>query len=117
MNGRAVVSPGFGVKPTESGCRMMPSSAFNIERMPRVMTSYHKRLQNRVDLHPEKTRLLEFGGCNGKAKRQGSKPNHLLSRLHLSAPEPEGYATIHVRTMIKAPQGLNEIAHVQAPPS
>jgi group II intron reverse transcriptase/maturase len=42
-----VVKPGFGVKPTRSGLPMMPSSAFNIERMPRrSWTSYPNGLQN-----------------------------------------------------------------------
>jgi hypothetical protein len=45
-----------------------------------------------LTLHPEKTRLLEFGRCAmGKAKRQVENLTHLLSSdLHISVPRAGG---------------------------
>jgi len=67
-----------------------------------------------LTLHPEKTRLLEFGRCAmGKAKRQGRKPDTLafLGLTHICAQSRKGTFTVHVRTMSKRlRRGLNEIA-------
>jgi group II intron reverse transcriptase/maturase len=68
-----------------------------------------------LTLHPEKTRLLEFGRCAlGKAKRQGRKPDifAFLGFTHICAQSRKGTFTVHVRTMSKRlRRGLNEIAH------
>ena len=67
-----------------------------------------------LTLHPEKTRLLEFGRCaTGKAKRQGRKPDTFafLGLTHICAQSRKGTFTVHVRTMSKRlRRGLNEIA-------
>jgi RNA-directed DNA polymerase len=67
-----------------------------------------------LTLHPEKTRLLEFGRCAlGKAKRQGRKPDifAFLGFTHICAQSRKGTFTVHVRTMSKRlRRGLNEIA-------
>lgn len=67
-----------------------------------------------LTLHPEKTRLLEFGRCAmGKAKRQGRKPDTFafLGLTHICAQSRKGRFTLHVRTMSKRlRRGLNEIA-------
>lgn len=66
-----------------------------------------------LTLHPEKTRLLEFGRCAmGKAKRQGRKPGtfDFLGFTHICAHSRKGRFTVHVRTMRKRlRRGLNEI--------
>jgi RNA-directed DNA polymerase len=67
-----------------------------------------------LTLHPEKTRLLEFGRCAmGKAKRQGRKPGTFafLGFTHICAQSRKGKYTVHVRTMSKRlRRGLNDIA-------
>jgi RNA-directed DNA polymerase len=67
-----------------------------------------------LTLHPEKTRLLEFGRCAmGKAKWQGRKPDTFafLGFTHICAQSRKGTFTVHVRTMSKRlRRGLNEIA-------
>jgi RNA-directed DNA polymerase len=67
-----------------------------------------------LTLHPEKTRLLEFGRCAmGKATRQGRKPDTFafLGLTHICAQSRKGKFTVHVRTMSKRlRRGLNEIA-------
>jgi RNA-directed DNA polymerase len=67
-----------------------------------------------LTLHPEKTRLLEFGRCAmGKTKRQGRKPDTFafLGLTHICAQSRKGTFTVHVRTMSKRlRRGLNEIA-------
>jgi len=67
-----------------------------------------------LTLHPEKTRLLEFGRCAmGKAKRQGRKPDTFafLGFTHICAQSRKGTFTVHVKTMSKRlRRGLNEIA-------
>jgi RNA-directed DNA polymerase len=67
-----------------------------------------------LTLHPEKTRLLEFGRCAlEKAKRQGRKPDifAFLGFTHICAQSRKGTFTVHVRTMRKRlRRGLNEIA-------
>ena len=67
-----------------------------------------------LTLHPEKTRLLEFGRyAMGKAKRQGRKPDTFafLGLTHICAQSRKGTFTVHVRTMSKRlRRGLNEIA-------
>jgi RNA-directed DNA polymerase len=67
-----------------------------------------------LTLHPEKTRLLEFGRCAmGKAERQGRKPDtfDFLGFTHVCVRSRKGRFTVHVRTMRKRlRRGLNEIA-------
>ena len=67
-----------------------------------------------LTLHPEKTRLLEFGRCAmGKAKRQGRKPAtfDFLGFTHICLPSRKGRFTVHVRTMRKRlRRALNEVA-------
>jgi len=55
-------------------------------------------------LHPEKTRLVEFGrNAEGNAKRQGNKPStfDFLGLTHICARSRRGKFTVHVRTMRK----------------
>lgn len=67
-----------------------------------------------LTLHPEKTRLLEFGRCAmGKAKRQGRKPAtfDFLGLTHICVHSRKGTFTVHVRTMRKRlRRALNEVA-------
>jgi hypothetical protein len=58
--------------------------------------------QSLRSLHPEKTRLLEFGRCAmGKAKRQGRKPDTFafLGFTHICAQSRKGTFTVHVGTI------------------
>jgi hypothetical protein len=65
-------------------------------------------------LHPEKTRLVEFGRyAEANAKRQGKKPCTLdiLGFTHVCARSRKGKFTVHVRTMKKRfKRGLTAIA-------
>ena len=67
-----------------------------------------------LTLHPEKTRLVEFGRyAEGNAKRQGNKPSTLdfLGFTHICARSRKGKFTVHVRTMKKRfRRGLTAIA-------
>jgi RNA-directed DNA polymerase len=67
-----------------------------------------------LTLHPEKTRLLEFGrSAMGKSKRQGRKPGtfDLLGFTHVCANSRKGRFTVHVRTMRRRlRRSLNAIA-------
>jgi len=67
-----------------------------------------------LTLHPEKTRLLEFGrGAFGKVQRQGRKPGtfDFLGLTHVIARSRKGKFTVHVRTMRKRlRRSLNEVA-------
>jgi RNA-directed DNA polymerase len=67
-----------------------------------------------LTLHPEKTRLLEFGrSAEGKATRSGKKPDtfDFLGYTHVCARSRRGNFTVHVRTMKKRlRRGLKAIA-------
>ena len=67
-----------------------------------------------LTLHPEKTRLLEFGrSAQGKATRSGKKPDtfDFLGHTHVCARSRRGQFTVHVRTMKKRfRRGLKAIA-------
>jgi hypothetical protein len=57
-----------------------------------------------LTLHPEKTRLVEFGReAEEHAKRQGKKPDtfDFLGLTHICARSRRGKFTVHVRTMRK----------------
>jgi group II intron reverse transcriptase/maturase len=57
-----------------------------------------------LTLHPEKTRLVEFGRyAEGNAKRQGQKPGTFdcLGFTHIGTRSRQGKFTVHVRTMRK----------------
>src|ERR1700674_5508624 len=67
-----------------------------------------------LTLHPEKTRLVEFGRyAEERAKRQGKKPStfDFLGLTHICARSRQGKFTVHVRTMKKRfRRGLTAIA-------
>ena len=67
-----------------------------------------------LTIHPEKTRLLEFGRyAEGKAKKQGKKPAtfDFLGHTHVCSRSRRGKFTVHVRTMKKRfRRGLTAIA-------
>jgi RNA-directed DNA polymerase len=67
-----------------------------------------------LTIHPEKTRLLEFGRyAEEKAKKQGKKPAtfDFLGYTHVCARSRRGRFTVHVRTMKKRfRRGLTAIA-------
>jgi RNA-directed DNA polymerase len=67
-----------------------------------------------LTIHPEKTRLLEFGRyAEEKAKKQGKKPAtfDFLGYTHVCARSRRGKFTVHVRTMKKRfRRGLTAIA-------
>jgi RNA-directed DNA polymerase len=57
-----------------------------------------------LTLHPEKTRLMEFGRfAAGNAKRQGKDPEtfNFLGFTHIGARSRKGKFTVHVKTMAK----------------
>ena len=57
-----------------------------------------------LTIHPEKTRLLEFGRyAEENAKRRGTKPAtfDFLGHTHVCARSRKGKFTVHVRTMKK----------------
>jgi len=86
------------------------------EDAERVLRVLHKRFAKYgLTLHPEKTRLIEFGRfAEHNAKRQGKgKPEtfDFLGFTHVCARSRRGKFTIHVRTMRKRLQrSLTEIA-------
>jgi len=67
-----------------------------------------------LTLHPEKTRLVEFGRYAGRnARRQGKKPAtfDFLGFSHICARSRKGKFTVHVKTMAKRlRRGLKAIA-------
>ena len=66
--------------------------------LPKRFTKYG------LTLHPEKTRLLEFGrDAMRNAKRQGKKPAtfDFLGFTHICARSRKGKFTVHVKTMSK----------------
>ena len=85
------------------------------EDAERVMEVLPKRFAKYgLTLHPEKTRLVEFGRyAEANAKRQGKKPGTLdfLGFTHICARSRKGKFTVHVRTMKKRfKRGLTAIA-------
>jgi group II intron reverse transcriptase/maturase len=85
------------------------------EDAERVMEVLPKRFARYgLTLHPEKTRLVEFGRyAEANAKRQGEKPGTLdfLGFTHICARSRKGKFTVHVRTMKKRfKRGLTAIA-------
>ena len=81
----------------------------------RVMEVLPKRFAKYgLTIHPEKTRLLEFGRyAEENAKRQGKKPAtfDFLGHTHVCARSRKGKFTVHVRTMKKRfRRGLTAIA-------
>ena len=79
-----------------------------MEVLPKRFTKYG------LTIHPEKTRLLEFGRyAEEKAKRQGKKPAtfDFLGYTHVCARSRRGKFTVHVRTTKKRfRRGLTAIA-------
>jgi RNA-directed DNA polymerase len=67
-----------------------------------------------LTLHPEKTRLLEFGRFAGEnAKRRGTKPTtfDFLGFTHICARSRKGKFTVHVKTIAKRlRRGLQAVA-------
>jgi RNA-directed DNA polymerase len=67
-----------------------------------------------LTLHPEKTRLIEFGRfAEENAKRQGKKPAtfDFLGFTHISARSRKGKFTVHVKTVAKRlRRGLKAVA-------
>jgi len=85
------------------------------EDADRVMEVLPKRFAKYgLTLHPEKTRLVEFGRyAEANAKRQGKKPCTLdiLGFTHVCARSRKGKFAVHVRTMKKRfKRGLKAIA-------
>ena len=85
------------------------------EDAERVMEVLPKRFAKYgLTIHPEKTRLLEFGRyAEEKAKRQGKKPAtfDFLGYTHVCARSRRGKFTVHGRTMKKRfRRGLTAIA-------
>jgi hypothetical protein len=85
------------------------------EDADRVMEVLPKRFAKYgLTLHPEKTRLVEFGRyAEVNAKRRGNKPSTLdfLGFTHICARSRKGKFTVHVRTMKKRfKRGLTAIA-------
>jgi hypothetical protein len=57
-----------------------------------------------LTLHPEKTRLMEFGRYAAKnARKQGKKPAtfNFLGFVHICARSRQGKFTVHVKTIAK----------------
>jgi RNA-directed DNA polymerase len=67
-----------------------------------------------LTLHPEKTRLIEFGRYAARnAKKQGKKPQtfEFLGFTHICARSRQGKFTVHVKTIAKRlRRGLNAVA-------
>jgi RNA-directed DNA polymerase len=85
------------------------------EDAERVMEVLPKRFEKYgLTLHPEKTRLVEFGRyAEEHAKRQGKKPAtfDFLGLTHICARTRRGKFTVHVKTMKKRlRRGLKAIA-------
>jgi RNA-directed DNA polymerase len=85
------------------------------EDAEKVMRVLPKRLEKYgLTLHPEKTRLIEFGRHAARnAKKQGKQPESFdfLGFKHLCARSRKGGFTVHVRTVAKRlRRGLKAIA-------
>ena len=85
------------------------------EDAEKVMRVLPKRFEKYgLTLHPEKTRLIEFGRHAARnAKKQGKQPEsfEFLGFKHLCARSRKGGFTVHVRTLAKRlRRGLKAIA-------
>jgi len=85
------------------------------EDAEKVMSVLPKRFANYgLTLHPEKTRLMEFGRqAAGNARQQGKKPDtfNFLGLTHICARSRKGKFTVHVKTIAKRlHRGLRAIA-------
>jgi len=72
------------------------------EKVKEVLTKRFSRFG--LTLHPEKTRLVEFGRyAAGNAKKQGKKPQtfDFLGFTHMGARSRKGKFTVHVKTIGK----------------
>jgi len=74
-----------------------------------------------LTLHPEKTRLIEFGRDAAKsARKQGKKPAtfNFLGFVHICARSRQGKFTVHGKTIAKRHgRGLNSLEMVQTAPA
>jgi len=85
------------------------------EDADKVLEVLPKRLEKfGLTLHPEKTRLIEFGRLAARnARRQGKKPEtfDFLGLTHICARSRKGKFTVHVKTVAKRlRRGLKAIA-------
>jgi hypothetical protein len=85
------------------------------EDAEKVLSVLPKRFENYgLTLHPEKTRLMEFGRYAARnARRQGKKPEtfDFLGLTHICARSRRGKFTVHVKTIAKRfRRGLKAIA-------
>jgi group II intron reverse transcriptase/maturase len=85
------------------------------EDAEKVLSVLPKRFEKYgLTLHPEKTRLIEFGRQAAKnAKRQGKKPEtfDFLGLTHICARSRKGKFTVHVKTIAKRlRRGLKAVA-------
>src|SRR5215472_14628054 len=85
------------------------------EDAEKVMSVLPKRFEKYgLTLHPEKTRLIEFGrDAVRNAKKQGKKPAtfNFLGFTHICARSRKGKFTVHVKTIAKRfSRGLKAIA-------
>jgi len=75
------------------------------EDADKVLSVLPKRFEKYgLTLHPEKTRLMEFGRYAARnARRQGKKPEtfNFLGLTHICARSRKGKFTVHVRTIAK----------------
>jgi group II intron reverse transcriptase/maturase len=89
------------------------------EDAEKVMRVLPKRFEKfGLTLHPEKTRLIEFGRYAARnAKKQGKRPAtfDFLGLTHLCARSLKGKFTVHVRTMAKpsVPTSVRQVAPQQ----
>jgi len=86
------------------------------EDAEKVLSVLPKRFEKYgLTLHPEKTRLIEFGRyARRNAKRQGKKPETFgfLGFTHICAHSRKGKFAVHVKTMAKRfRRGLKAIAN------
>ncbi len=85
------------------------------EDAEKVLSVLPKRFEKYgLTLHPEKTRLIEFGRYAARnAKKQGKKPEtfNFLGLTHVCARSQKGKFTVHVKTMAKRlRRGLKAVA-------
>src|ERR1700745_3023134 len=75
------------------------------EDAEKVLSVLPKRFEKfGLTLHPEKTRLIEFGRyAAGNARKQGKKPAtfNFLCLVHICARSRQGKFTVHVKTIAK----------------